>query len=124
MADEPQANAFAEAETPVQLDLELGRQVLRVQWADGKEVTYPAAFLRSRCPCAACHTERERQSRSLLPVLSAAQSKPARAVGGHTIGNYALQIEWSDGHDTGIYDFRLLRRLAGELPAAPEKKQR
>jgi DUF971 family protein len=123
MADEPQAHARGQAATPVQLDLELGRQVLRVRWSDGKEAAYPAAFLRSRCPCAACRTERDKQSRSLLPVLSAAQSNPVRAVGGHTIGNYALQIEWSDGHDTGIYDFRLLRRMADELPAAPEKKQ-
>ena len=80
----------------------LGRQELRIRWFDGREAVYPAAFLRNRCPCAACRTERERQSRTLLPVLSGAQSQPARAVGGHTVGNYALAIEWSDGHDTGI----------------------
>jgi len=87
---------------PAEMDLDLGRQELRIRWFDGREAVYPAAFLRNRCPCAACRTERERQSRTLLPVLSGAQSQPARAVGGHTVGNYALAIEWSDGHDTGI----------------------
>jgi DUF971 family protein len=27
------------------------------------------------------------------------------------IGNYAYAIQFSDGHDTGIYTFELLRRL-------------
>ena len=28
------------------------------------------------------------------------------------VGNYALQIVWEDGHNTGLYDFGLLRRLS------------
>ena len=28
-----------------------------------------------------------------------------------TVGRYALQIDWSDGHSTGIYPFRRLREL-------------
>ena len=100
---------------PVEMDLDLKRQELRIRWSDGREARYPTAFLRSRCPCAACRTEHERQSHTLLPVLSAGQSEPARAVGGYTVGNYALAIEWSDGHDTGIYDYRYLRGLAEEL---------
>jgi DUF971 family protein len=27
------------------------------------------------------------------------------------VGRYALQFSWSDGHDTGIYSYALLRRL-------------
>jgi DUF971 family protein len=100
---------------PAGLDLDLGRQELRIRWSDGLEAVYPATFLRSRCPCAACRTDREKQGRTLLPILSGVQSKPAQAVGGHTVGHYALALEWSDGHNTGIYDFRFLRELAGEL---------
>ena len=29
------------------------------------------------------------------------------------VGRYALQIQWSDGHETGIYPFRRLRELDG-----------
>jgi len=28
------------------------------------------------------------------------------------VGRYAIQIAWSDGHDTGIYPYRRLRELA------------
>jgi DUF971 family protein len=27
------------------------------------------------------------------------------------VGRYAIQIDWSDGHSTGIYPFRRLREL-------------
>jgi DUF971 family protein len=27
------------------------------------------------------------------------------------VGRYAIQIDWSDGHETGIYPFRRLREL-------------
>lgn len=32
------------------------------------------------------------------------------------VGNYALRIEWSDGHDSGIYSFDYLREIGAELP--------
>ena len=38
------------------------------------------------------------------------QRKPQ--VGIQPVGRYAIQIRWSDGHDTGIYPFERLRRLA------------
>jgi DUF971 family protein len=28
------------------------------------------------------------------------------------VGNYAITFEWSDGHDTGIYPWELIRELA------------
>ena len=30
------------------------------------------------------------------------------------VGRYAIQISWSDGHDTGIYPFERLRGLADD----------
>ncbi len=103
----------AEQCRPVGLDLALGPQELRITWGDGVISAFPLAFLRRHCPCATCRTEREKQSASLLPILSAGQAEAGSAVttGGHLVGNYALQLEWSDGHNTGIYDFKLLRSL-------------
>ena len=31
----------------------------------------------------------------------------------YAVGRYGLTPEWADGHDTGIYTFKLLRRAAG-----------
>lgn len=102
---------------PAGLDLAIAEQELRIQWADGTASRFSARFLRHNCPCAACRTEREKQaeSKALLPVLSPAQAAAASATctGGHLVGNYALQLDWSDGHSSGIYDFRLLRSWHG-----------
>jgi ATP-binding protein involved in chromosome partitioning len=34
-----------------------------------------------------------------------------------SVGNYAIQVNWSDGHSTGIYSFESLRAF-GERGAA------
>ncbi len=98
---------------PTALDLALPEQQLRITWGDGVSSTYAMQFLRQNCPCAACRTEKEKHetSKSLLPILTPGQVKAstARCLGGNLVGNYALQLDWSDGHTTGIYDFRLLR---------------
>jgi DUF971 family protein len=106
--------ASPEQTQPAGLDLDLKAQVLHVTWADGAISRLPLAVVRRHCPCAACRTEKEQQSRTLLPVLKASPAGQIEAVGGHLVGNYALQIEWSDGHNTGIYDFRYLRTLPTE----------
>ncbi len=31
------------------------------------------------------------------------------------VGNYAIQISWSDGHNSGIYSFRLLKELEEKI---------
>ena len=99
---------------PTGLDLDLRGQTLHIDWADGTSSHLPLAFLRKHCPCAACRTEKEQQSRTLLPILKSAPAASIDATGAHLVGNYALQIEWSDGHNTGIYDFRYLRHLASD----------
>ncbi|MBI4579864.1 MAG: DUF971 domain-containing protein [Planctomycetes bacterium] len=101
---------------PTDLDLDLREQVLKITWADGVVSRLPLPMLRKECPCATCRTEREERGRSLLPILKAAPAETIEATGGHLVGNYALQLEWSDGHNTGIYDFRLLRTLADAQP--------
>ena len=50
----------------------------------------------------------------LLPVLKPEEARPLKVLGMQPVGNYAYSIEFSDGHDTGIYTFDLLRRLGRE----------
>lgn len=46
-----------------------------------------------------------------LPVLSAAEARPLELQGMQPVGNYAYAVAFSDGHDTGIYTFELLREI-------------
>jgi ATP-binding protein involved in chromosome partitioning len=86
-----------------------GPRTLAVEWSDGEESRYDVFDLRVACPCASCVDENT-GVRRLDPARVPRDVKPVRIV---SVGNYALKISWSDGHDTGIYSFALLRRLSG-----------
>ena len=97
-------------------DLHLDRKDgLRVEWADGHKSHFPLAYLRKRCPCASCRTDRERPkpettSRSLT-VLPSNIDRAVDFADAKMVGHYAINITWGDGHNTGIYDFRYLRLI-------------
>jgi len=110
---ESQLMNACDAETyPLELDLDRTNR-LRIKWADGHESVYPLALLRRSCPCAACRNDRDDQKRNPLHVMRPAANPLDIAVAedAELVGNYALRIKWKDGHDSGIYDYRLLRSL-------------
>jgi DUF971 family protein len=90
---------------PAGVDLEDGGKRITVRWADGKTSTYAAFDLRARCPCASCVDEFTGR-RLLDPRRVDAE---VAAVHWSRVGRYALQIQWSDGHSTGIYTYERLR---------------
>lgn len=100
--------------SPVALSLSSEKRLL-VEWSDGAKRTYGVQELRDACPCATCREKRNAPppppQAMLLPVLSAAEARPLELQGMTPLGNYAYAIAFSDGHDTGIYTFDLLREL-------------
>lgn len=80
---------------------------LRIEWADGHVSEYPPRYLRIACPCAGCIEEMT--GRPLLDPSTVAPDIWPRAIS--YVGRYALKFDFSDGHDTGIYTFELLRDL-------------
>ena len=89
---------------------------LRIVWSDGPVREYSGRELRDQCPCASC---RERRTApppppTTLTVLSPAETQPLRIASMTPTGRYAYSIDFSDGHDTGIYTLELLRQLGSE----------
>ena len=87
-----------------------------IVWSDGHASHYDFPYLRDECPCATCNDERIRKSAGAgaRPVLTAAlpMYKPkARAQAATTVGNYANQITFTDGHATGIFSYDHLRSI-------------
>ncbi len=89
-----------------------------ITWADGHASHYDFAYLREECPCATCNDEREKKfafaaagpasaSPAALPMF---KPKP-RAKAATSVGNYAIQITFIDGHATGIYSYDHLRSI-------------
>lgn len=83
---------------------------LRIRWEDGKETSFAPKFLRARCPCAGCVDEWSGR-RTVGEAQVADDVKPR---GMTMVGRYAAQIDWSDGHSTGIYSWDYLLKLRGE----------
>jgi DUF971 family protein len=87
---------------------------LIIQWSDGARLRYRASQLRGACPCATCREKHGKASQpkpAALPVLSLAEARPTTIDGMHPVGNYAYQIQFSDGHDSGLYTFDYLYSL-------------
>ena len=104
------------------IDLHLDRKTgLHIKWADGIQSDFPLAYLRKRCPCATCRTERQSKPASSAPagvggtislnILPAGIDRATTFVDAKLVGRYAIQITWGDGHSTGIYDFKYLRLI-------------
>ena len=85
-------------------------RTLSILWADGIESLLDVRALRLACGCANCVDEWSGE------MLLGEESIPSdiAPVGIQPVGRYAIQIDWSDGHDTGIYPFERLRKLADE----------
>ncbi len=91
---------------------------VKIDWSDGHRSEYTLAYLRDECPCASCTgahgTEPQKTNYSapaggndLFPMY-----KPAlKILNIEPVGNYAIRISWSDGHNSGIYSFDHLREI-------------
>lgn len=104
--------------SPTHLDLQKDK-ALTVHWSDGQVSVYSIRYLRRMSPSADARNLREQMAKNPLTVLpaSAPESKddqPLVATGAEFVGNYAIRIHFSDGHDTGIYSWEYLRQIDHE----------
>jgi DUF971 family protein len=100
------AAGLEDRSTPVDIRKKGGER-LTIRWADGHESVFPSRYLRGLCPCAQCVSETT--GRRIVLVEHVAED--VAIAGARTVGHYALQFDWSDGHATGIYSFDYLRRI-------------
>jgi len=96
--------------TPVHISVSKSRGI-SIDWSDGARSEYDLTLLRDRCPCASCTgahgtppTKPDSPFQMYQPALRIEKVSP--------VGSYALQIHWNDGHNTGIYTWDHLRKIA------------
>lgn len=83
-------------------------RTLAVSWTDGRKDTFDVVALRRLCPCAMCIDEWTGVKR-LDPKAVPETVRPVQI---DSVGSYAMQIRFTDGHGTGIYTFQMLRDMA------------
>jgi DUF971 family protein len=81
---------------------------ISIVWSDGKEIKYGASALRRACPCAGCVNEWTGER--MLKPESIQNNLSFKNIA--VVGRYALNFNFSDGHDTGIFSFNYLRELS------------
>jgi len=87
-----------------------------IVWTDGHSSHFDFPFLRDNCPCATCNDERAKKHSDSSPNLLTSPLLPmykpkARAQSAAQVGNYAIQINFNDGHSAGIFSYEFLRSL-------------
>jgi DUF971 family protein len=85
---------------------------LAIQWDDGEESFIALDRLRRACPCAGCQGETDILGNRYKNPGQPLTAKAFELVKIVSVGAYAIQPVWADGHNTGIYSFDYLRRIA------------
>lgn len=94
------------------VDIQQIGEELAVKWDDGSESFVRLETLRRCCPCAGCKGEVD-----IMGTLYKNPDKPLppqafQLMRIATVGGYAIQPVWADGHSTGLYAFEYLKRVA------------
>ena len=110
---------------PVELKRTDDRHI-EIVWSDDFQQRTSYRKLRDHCPCASCRKPDDptesgsaKKAAAGLRVLSAAETRPLEILSMSPVGNYAYNVQFSDGHNTGIFTFDLLRSLgANDAPSS------
>ncbi|MDQ3087143.1 MAG: DUF971 domain-containing protein [Acidobacteriota bacterium] len=94
---------------PTQI-IEESDSALSITWSNETDSKYNAAQLRKACPCASCINEWTGEK--VLKDENVADDIHFASIS--IVGRYALNFQFSDGHNTGIYSFNYLRQLSGK----------
>ena len=90
---------------PTELRLDKEKRILTVSYDDGQSFALPAELLRVLSPSA------EVQGHSPDQRITVPGKKNVGIARIEPVGNYAVRIVFTDGHDTGLYVWEYLREL-------------
>lgn len=93
-------------------DLQQIGDELAIKWNDGSESFVKLEAMRRACPCAGCMGETDVMGnlyKGPEKTLTPASFELKRLA---SVGGYALQPFWADGHSSGLFSFDYLKRVA------------
>lgn len=94
------------------LDIQVIGNSLAIKWSDQTESFITFEWLRRHCPCAGCQGEKDIMGNVYknAPKPLAANAFELQSL--NKVGGYALRPQWSDGHNTGLFSYDYLQRVA------------
>lgn len=106
MADTAAGNVW-----PVELKFRKGSSDLFIRFDDGVEGAIPYELLRIESPSA------ETKGHGAETPPPPAKKRGVGVTGAEPVGRYALRIQFTDGHNTGLYTWGYLRELMDQKDA-------
>lgn len=98
--------------------------LLHAEWEDGFKATISLETFRKNCPCAECTGEK-------IGDVVYSKPKPVKFEPGvfeitdlRTVGNYAVNPVWKNGHDTGIYTWEKFRKIFEDNQLSKEEAEK
>ncbi len=92
---------------PIQPNISFDMNKITLKWSDNESISISNRLLRESCDCALCVDEMTRKP--ILNIDTIPNDIHAKEIS--TIGNYAILVNWSDGHNTGFFPFNTIRQL-------------
>jgi DUF971 family protein len=93
------------SDAPTEIRLKRAERLLVVSFEDGAVFELPCEYLRVFSPSA------EVRGHGLVEPLLVTGKQEVGITTVEQVGNYAVKLTFSDGHDTGLYSWRFLREL-------------
>lgn len=94
------------------VDLKATKDYVVFTWDDGIKTISNVADLRRFCPCASCAVNSEKDGEMTITRFKEDQ---ITILDISVVGNYAINILWKDGHNTGLYEYPYLREISREI---------
>ncbi|NRA65248.1 MAG: DUF971 domain-containing protein [Pseudobacteriovorax sp.] len=82
-------------------------RTLGILWTTGKKSLIDSVKLREACRCALCVDEWSGESK----ITPGSIGDDVRPIVVQSVGRYALNVHFTDGHTTGIYTFDYLHEI-------------
>jgi len=96
---------------PKGIEVSNSEQTLQISWNNDETTIYPLWGLRRNCPCVMCRGGHAKMD-DFEPEAFELKDPPRIEIKEiRPVGNHAIQIVWSDGHDTGMYRWETLREF-------------
>ncbi len=106
---------------PIQIKV-IEKTALLIKWDEYSESKITLKYLRDECPCANCKGETIllKTYRPPKPTMLSPEMYKVQNI--QSVGGYAIQVSWKDGHNTGIYSWDYLKKLSEDEAAGKNQK--
>lgn len=88
-------------------EIKFNNKNITLNWSDGDQLTVSNRDLRLSCQCALCVNETT--GKKILKEGDVNDNIAPTAI--TPLGNYALGITWNDRHSSGIYPYKMIKKL-------------